>query len=200
MWQRNSHKFIIMFPSVLIGITRQIIWNNWIKQSFTDFFLIEVSRNLNIPLCPGSKLLKTFQWLPVLIIRAKVHDPPLPFLWPYLLPGPGEFRHCMTCSSLYPQHFRDKLWKHFPNLLDQGILIWRASWKLVVHGTYFRKCWIEKALNLSLWLHRIQIIHSNRGKNCSSPFQALGIKKYPLLPRGRLWKQPDKQFHKVHGK
>lgn len=58
MGQRNPLKFKIVFPNVLMGIRYQISWNNWIKQSFTGFFLSGVPRDFNIPLCTGQKLLK----------------------------------------------------------------------------------------------------------------------------------------------
>lgn len=51
MRQRNPLKFKITFPNVLIGIKSQRSWNNWVKQSFTYFFLWKVPRDFIIPLC-----------------------------------------------------------------------------------------------------------------------------------------------------
>lgn len=56
-WTRTSKwgKGILQncVSQVLNDITSQISWNNWVKESFTDFFLSEVPRDFNIPPCTG---------------------------------------------------------------------------------------------------------------------------------------------------
>lgn len=73
-----------------------------------------------------------------------LQEPPLPFLLLYLMPQLGV----RTLDDLFitvSQHFRNKFWKYSPNLLDQGILIWRGSWKPVAYRTRFRKCWFRES-------------------------------------------------------
>lgn len=67
---------------------------------------------------------------------------PLPLL--YLMPQLAVW----ALDDLFitiSQHFRNKFWKHSPNLLDQGILIWRGSWKPAAYRTHFRNCWFRES-------------------------------------------------------